>query len=1166
MTDVCQLDDVSAVHIGSETTARQGVEDPQSNLYSLPRPTCTMADRSWWTGWWWQSTWWNTSDRWQPPDDEEQDAHAHAAQAAWDHAPEPAQAEWNWEDEESSTSSDVPMQRREQWANSLWEGDVIGTVTAHEVKKMSNQQPQRTIDELPRPGEAAASAAPLTRLIIIGSNYGSIRKKSSVRHNTSQLLELPWHVHIALEIVTDDLLDHLDSQGMGGLQATAGAPAILWRKESFRMSDGHTSNIVIAGRHVAAVAIAALEPLRPQCKELTIGAVHWHHEAAKKRDVSREAMQQLTALLHRTKTQLLFIDGNQTAHADGATPSILSEFFTAPHMWLQPPLEASAPLWARSAQALTEHGACCGWLIHRSLLAGFSVMEHGEFSDLPGGWERWFRQRDVGWHLPTSIRLQVAGTSTGARRRSQAAMDRRKAKRQNRGAWGAGWSWSWSAHEAPGSVWTWSEDEEPTAQAEAAPASSSAHAEGQPPAASTDPPPAQPQDAPNPAHASKTVSWLDQSQPAQPQPPAHDQSVQQAATEVAQASNAQTSPSGTEAGRQTVAEPAAGTNTQNPSVPEDRTAALQRHSDSLQHLSAHYVDQKIQALYQRYNPKSFQELDRIFKKYDTDQLRTALLAALLRKYEPATTVQDLTAQAAAFTEDTLMLARRASDPAPEDRSETPAAQPAQSSRSGHGHREQLDSDPEPPVQYDPVDYKSSLADYQRHPTPSVYASHARMCVSYGICIGGGFVMLCCVLVKAVRSLVLRIRMYIVRSLTHRVCEKQSGSSIMPQPARRCKQQRWPRPWNPRAKLCLNASLQRSPLIHRDPYPLPTGQLWDAPRDGNCQWHAINRSLGRPAHQWATLKTQVLARWTPARLRTCGLTRAQSRTAYTALPHYRQKGAWGNKITLWMTAQRLRLSIDVYHGGYRYRIDPDAHTARQSAPQTHPHKRRVALQLKNKHYMAILNTVDDQPVIHEEPIVLGTSLQGGAGDAPDLPTRNPITPEGMEAQEERDDQPDPAEHVDQLQEQNEEEQMQSSASEPDSPPEPLDEGQDADEQGDDDVVYVAPRHDDTAFMVTVLRVRYPWANAFAQNPFGWRFWMQAGPASNLIRRIARILHVAQARICLLTMAGHAMRSAEHITEARILRLQILPNGRERSRSRTPPPSRWSTSKRRRRTCG
>ena len=203
------------------------------------------------------------------------------------------------------------------------------------------------------------------------------------------------------------------------------------------MSDGHTSNIVVGGCHMAAVAIAALQPLRPQCREITIGAVHWHHEAAKRKDLSRTALEQLRALLTRTKTQMFFIDGNQAAHGDDQSPSLLSEYFIEPHKWLQPPSERSAPLWSRSAQALDSYGACCGWLLHQSLLGGFSVMEHGEFGNLPGSWERWFRQRDVGWHLPTSIRLQVAGTSTGARRRSQAAVDRRRAKRQNRGRHGA---------------------------------------------------------------------------------------------------------------------------------------------------------------------------------------------------------------------------------------------------------------------------------------------------------------------------------------------------------------------------------------------------------------------------------------------------------------------------------------------------------------------------------------------------------------------------------------------------------------------------------------------------------------------------------------------------------------------------------------------------------
>ena len=144
--------------------------------------------------------------------------------------------------------------------------------------------------------------------------------------------------------------------------------------------------------------------------------------------------------------------------------------------------------------------------------------------------------------------------------------------------------------------------------------------------------------------------WMHQHshpQPSAPSPPivqqspTHEQSVQQAA-EIAHASRSQPTSSETPH-RET--QPAAA---QSQDQAAARAASLQRHSESLQHLSAHYVDQKIQALYQRYNPKSFQELAHIFKKYDTDQLRTALLAAHLRKYEPETTIGALTAQAEEF--------------------------------------------------------------------------------------------------------------------------------------------------------------------------------------------------------------------------------------------------------------------------------------------------------------------------------------------------------------------------------------------------------------------------------------------------------------------------------------------------------------------------------------
>ena len=113
----------------------------------------------------------------------------------------------------------MPVQRREQWANSLWDADIVGKVTASKVKQLSNQLPQRQASELPGPAEATSTAAPLTRLVIIGSNYGSIRKRSSVRQDTTQLLEVPWHVHAALELINDTLLANLQEQGIGGLQA-----------------------------------------------------------------------------------------------------------------------------------------------------------------------------------------------------------------------------------------------------------------------------------------------------------------------------------------------------------------------------------------------------------------------------------------------------------------------------------------------------------------------------------------------------------------------------------------------------------------------------------------------------------------------------------------------------------------------------------------------------------------------------------------------------------------------------------------------------------------------------------------------------------------------------------------------------------------------------------
>ena len=219
------------------------------------------------------------------------------------------------------------------------------------------------------------------------------------------------------------------------------------------------------------------------------------------------------------------------------------------------------------------------------------------------------------------------------------------------------------------------------------------------------------------------------------------------------------------------------------------------------------------------------------------------------------------------------------------------------------------------------------------------------------------------------------------SVTHpSTCMQPFGSKIMLRPARRCKQRRRPKSRHPRAPLQVAAPVNYAPLIYRDPYPSPIGTQWDAPHDGNCQWRALNRGLGRAPWQWKSLKAHVLAKWTPAQLRTCGLTRQQSRQVYRALPHYRTQSIWGDKVTLWLSAHKLHLCIDIDHGGYRYRISSTNPSVEHRLAHPAPHKRRIALHLAENHYTALLHTADTGPAV----LFQGYHLYGGAGEDPDFP--------------------------------------------------------------------------------------------------------------------------------------------------------------------------------------
>ena len=52
------------------------------------------------------------------------------------------------------------------------------------------------------------------------------------------------------------------------------------------------------------------------------------------------------------------------------------------------------------------------------------------FSDIAGGWMKWFKPQDKGWYLPSALRLVDATSGTGTRRYTAETQLRRKQKKQ----------------------------------------------------------------------------------------------------------------------------------------------------------------------------------------------------------------------------------------------------------------------------------------------------------------------------------------------------------------------------------------------------------------------------------------------------------------------------------------------------------------------------------------------------------------------------------------------------------------------------------------------------------------------------------------------------------------------------------------------------------------
>ena len=77
----------------------------------------------------------------------------------------------------------------------------------------------------------------MARMTILGSNWGNARRTHHGRVDTIQLLNVAGHLQAVLELGTQATLSQVQEWGWNAVQASEGAPALLWRDGTFTLSE-----------------------------------------------------------------------------------------------------------------------------------------------------------------------------------------------------------------------------------------------------------------------------------------------------------------------------------------------------------------------------------------------------------------------------------------------------------------------------------------------------------------------------------------------------------------------------------------------------------------------------------------------------------------------------------------------------------------------------------------------------------------------------------------------------------------------------------------------------------------------------------------------------------------------------------------------------------------
>ena len=151
------------------------------------------------------------------------------------------------------------------------------------------------------------SRMPLSKLTVLGNNWGGLRRRRHDTISTSELMHVAGHFQIVVELGTEETLSEVEKWGWAHLQDQPSAPAILWRKGSFNLLEHHSLQLqTLGGKWGGSAILAKFQSVRPGWTDIVLMGAHVNNVVAKQKDNSYKIARDLKEFAEHHGTHILF--------------------------------------------------------------------------------------------------------------------------------------------------------------------------------------------------------------------------------------------------------------------------------------------------------------------------------------------------------------------------------------------------------------------------------------------------------------------------------------------------------------------------------------------------------------------------------------------------------------------------------------------------------------------------------------------------------------------------------------------------------------------------------------------------------------------------------------------------------------------------------------------